>query len=657
VEISGRFEWLTIPQKESKSHHHTNAPKVIPAKSCPGCGWLDSEKRFERLSGEPGIRECWRCGLRWDVSLEVDLFLQKENIRLPPVELKSVPDTIKKFYRSNESDPMFFDLYLQAEKLNLKKGFDELICLNGNLKIIRMEHQIKTALTVLRKMRCRALLADEVGLGKTIEAGIIIKELIVRGLIKNAMILVPAGLCRQWKSEVLAKFDENFLIFTGRQLSEGDRKIIVSYDLAKRRPALLHHRWDLLVLDEVHSLKNRGTALYKFVEQLKSRFILGLSATPVQNSIDELYSIVNLIEPGMLGTIRSFKRKFIPGKKSKRFPHGNECELKELLTDVMIRNRRDTCDIRFPRRSVGIYYIEPSDAEKRLYESVSGYVREEYKSEFLRRTGMSAHMLSLIILQRELMSTPLAVMGTLNRIARRPGYPAIIKNRLLDYANQAGNIKKPSKLMALKQQLIRRKGERIVIFSEFVNSVRFLKQMIGSWGFRVMCLTGGCSSKQRSEILSRFKKAEGSILVSTEAGGVGLNLQFCRNLINYDLPWNPQRIEQRVGRIDRIGQEQDQVCILNLVCRDTIEEHVIDILAKKLRMFELVIGEVNDVLGKMPGGRSFERLIFDAAFLNGVRNDREYAFQKIAANAAFARTSFDHNKRFNSILNQFALEA
>ena len=657
MEISGRFEWLTIPQNDFESPDHTTDPTVFPARPCPGCGWVDSEYRYEKISGEPGTRECWRCGLRWGLSLEMNLFLKRENIQLPPVQLISQSGNIKQFFRSNESNPAFFDLHLQAERFNLKKGFDNLICLNAMSTIIRLEHQIQTALTVLQKMRCRALLADEVGLGKTIEAGIIIKELMIRGLISHVMILVPAGLCRQWQSELSIKFDEDFFIFSGKLLAESDQKLIVSYDLAKRRPSLLNHKWDMLILDEIHRLKNRGTALYKFVRQLKSRYILGLSATPLQNTLDELYSIVNLVKPGKLGTIRSFKRKFVPKNNPRGLLRGRENELKAILADVMIRNRRDTCATKFPHRRVGIYYIDPSSSEKQLYESVSGYVREEYKSEFLRNTGMSTHMLSLIILQRELMSTPRAVMGTLSRIALRPSYPETIKRRLLGYANLAQKIELPSKLLALKQLIRQRKGQRILIFSEFVNSVRFLKHNIGHWGLPAISLTGGHSHKRRAEILSQFQRTDGAILVTTEAGGVGLNLQFCHHLINYDLPWNPQRIEQRIGRIDRIGQKRDEVCIFNLICRNTIEEHVIEILAKKLRMFELIIGEVNEVLGHMTDKRSFERLISDAALGNVDLNDSRDAFNKIAENAVLARSSYDRNQRFNSILSRIGAVA
>jgi SNF2 family DNA or RNA helicase len=168
----------------------------------------------------------------------------------------------------------------------------------------------------------------------------------------------------------------------------------------------------------------------------------------------------------------------------------------------------------------------------------------------------------------------------------------------------------------------------------------------------VVSLTGSDAVNRRSEILSNFKSTDGAILVSTEAGGVGLNLQFCWNLVNFDLPWNPQRIEQRIGRIDRIGQKQDEVRIFNLVCRDTIEEYVVDILAKKLRMFELVIGEVNEVLGHLPGRRSLEQLITDAALLKGVGKDIPSAFQTIADKAVLARSNYDRNQRFNSVLNQ-----
>jgi len=630
---------------------------VCAAGTCPECGWLDSVERFEILSGESGGRECWRCGMRWDLTHEIYLFLGNENIKLPEVRLELICGDIKRFYRSNEKNPQWFERRLRAQQSSLQKGFERLICLNAVSNIEHLEHQIKTALTVLKKMRGRALLADEVGLGKTVEAGILVKELLIRRLAKDVLILVPAGLCRQWQNEFQHKFDENFQLFSDDELEQDSHKLIVSYDLAKRRPCLLNRRWDMLVLDEAHRLKNRSTTLYKFVKKLRRRYILALSATPIQNTLDELFSLVDLIQPGRLGTIRSFKRKFVAHGNPRGFVDGTQAELKDALADVVIRNRRDTCNLKFPRRRVGVYHITPSAVEIRLYESVSGYVHREYKNEFLRETGMTTHMLSLITLQRELMSTPQAVRQTLFRIARRTNYPAATVSRLLNYADLAGSITMPAKFQTLKQILTRYRGEKFVIFSEFLTSVDCLTKFIAGMGRPAFRLTGQANLKQRSEILAGFRHTDSAVLISTEVGGVGLNLQCCHCMVNFDLPWNPQRLEQRIGRIDRIGQPAHEVVVFNLVYRDTIEEYVVDILAKKLRMFELVLGEVNEILGQLPSGRSFEQRIANVLLSSLSRKNLDIAFGKLSADVIRARSNYDRQQRFKSIINQLGAEA
>ena len=654
---SGRFEWITIPQQTNIGQDRIGKAAVSAARACPECGWLDSVDRFARLSGRAGFKECWRCGMCWDLTLEINLFLENENLNLPQVRLEPNSGDIKQFYRSTGMNPNLFDLHLRTQRLNLQNGFEHLIYLNTGSNIEHLEYQIKTALTVLKKMRGRALLADEVGLGKTIEAGILIKEMLIRRLARHVLVLVPAGLCRQWQAELQDKFDVKFQLFFNSKLEENEQKLIVSYDVAKRRPCLLSRRWDMLVLDEAHRLKNRSTILYKFVKKLRSRHILALSATPIQNTLDELYSIVDLIQPGRLGTIRTFKRKFVSHSNPREIASGTEIELKDALADVMIRNRRDTCNIKFPRRRVGIHYITPSRIESQLYDSVSSYVHQEFKNEFLRETGMTPHMLSLIILQRELMSTPQAVRQTLIRIAQRPNYPIATVSRLLRYADLAGRITQPSKFQALSRILAQSKGEKLVIFSEFLNSAKCLTEFISAKGFPVFCLTGNVNPAKRSEIMAKFRRTHSAVLVSTEAGGVGLNLQCCHHMINFDLPWNPQRIEQRIGRIDRFGQANDEVYVFNLVCRDTIEEYVVDILAKKLRMFDVVIGEVNEILGHMSSDRSFEQRIANVLLSNSSRRNLNHAFGELSLDVIHARSRYDRNQRFNSIVNRIGAEA
>jgi SNF2 family DNA or RNA helicase len=174
-------------------------------------------------------------------------------------------------------------------------------------------------------------------------------------------------------------------------------------------------------------------------------------------------------------------------------------------------------------------------------------------------------------------------------------------------------------------------------------------------GLPVFCITGKVNPQQRSQILAGFERSKPAVLISSEAGGVGLNLQCCRRMVNFDLPWNPQRVEQRIGRIDRFGQEKDEVYIFNLICRDTIEEYVIDILAKKLRMFEIAIGEVNEILGHLPTGRSFEQRIADVLLSNLSRQNLDAAFGKLSTEIAAARSNYERNLRFKSIISSIGV--
>lgn len=209
--------------------------------------------------------------------------------------------------------PDWVKLRLQAEEIALSPGFDQLLSLDLN-SIDEYPHQIDAAMTALRRMRGRALLADEVGLGKTIEAGIVMKELLVRGLVRRVLILVPAPLTYQWQQEMLQKFDEEFTVASAPEDWSENDKVIASIDLAKRpehAQEILEASCDLLIVDEAHKLRNRTSQAWKFVNSIKRKYILLLTATPVHNDLSELYSLVTLLKPGLLKTYRTFRERYI----------------------------------------------------------------------------------------------------------------------------------------------------------------------------------------------------------------------------------------------------------------------------------------------------------------------------------------------------------
>ena len=210
---------------------------------------------------------------------------------------------------------------LRAARLATHAGFDDLICLPLVRDMELLEHQIRTAKTVLRRFRGRAMLCDEVGLGKTVEAGLVLSELHLRGLARSVLVLVPPSLIEQWQGEMRRKFSLDFTSHDDPAFkSLGDEswmscdRVIASIHTAKREPhrsAILARRWDLVVIDEAHHLRNRETQLWKFASQLQKQYILLLTATPVQNHLDELFNLVTLLEPGLLSTSRQFQKRFV----------------------------------------------------------------------------------------------------------------------------------------------------------------------------------------------------------------------------------------------------------------------------------------------------------------------------------------------------------
>ncbi len=650
---SARFEWLSIPEPENdEGAAREEAAEAHFSKQCPACGWLDSTAFFAKLGGGSGAQECWRCGTRFDVSDEISAFFQRQAVSLPGVRVVRGSCEPRSFFRAGRG-ARWCDIHLAGRRLTLRRGFDELLCLH-TARIEHLDHQIRTARTVMKRHRGRAILADEVGMGKTVEAGLVIKECLLRGLARNVLVLAPPGLVPQWKQELEEKFEETFQELRGRSPSGLPSRLISSYDRARGKAAsLLSGRiWDILVLDEAQRLKNRSTKLWGFVRELRSRYVLALTATPVENDLTELYAIVDLVRPGHLGTIRAFKSAFVARSDPRAPEEGRETALKETLSDILIRNRRDQTGLHLPRRKAAIAWIAPSASEKVLYDEVTRYVRKEFKRQFTRLTGNKTRMLSLITLQRELTSSPRAIQKTLARMAGREAYPEPVRDQLSRLAELAGRIQRPSKAEALLDILALFPARRFLVFTEFQETAEHLAGLVRDSGRAAFPLTGRHRTPQRSQTLERFFEVRSSVLVSTEVGGVGLNLQkACHSLVNYDLPWNPMRVEQRIGRLDRIGQDQE-ITIFNLAVKGTVEEHVIDILAKKLRLFEIVVGEMGTVLGHVDQATSLQQRIGEIWLQSRSAGEAARSFRALGDALAEAREGYDNTKRVNRVLDR-----
>ena len=398
---------------------------------------------------------------------------------------------------------------------------------------------------------------------------------------------------------------------------------------------LLQQEYDLLIVDEAHKLKHRSTQRFKFVSKIKKKYVLMLTATPVHNDLTELYNLITILKPGLLGTIRSFKRHFVASRDARR--PKNEAQLKKLLAGVMIRNRRSDVNIKFPARTSAIYHLALTEKERALYDSVSAYIRHEFE----KQTFHQFHLLSLTTLQKELCSSSRAVQATLAKMAERDYYPEAAKVRLRSFAAFANEITTNRKLEALVAILAQFPG-KFLIFTEFLETMHYIKEHLEGIGVTTQVFHGGLDLLQRRAAIRRFAD-DARVMISTQTGGEGVNLQFCHQLVNYDLPWNPMMVEQRIGRLHRLGQTHD-VAIFNFSVHGTIEAHVLDLLARKIRMFELVIGELDLILSESDERKTFEHRIQDIWLNSQDDAEMQRQFERLGAQLAQARKRFEKLK-------------
>ena len=504
-----------------------------------------------------------------------------------------------------------FDLSRRAAEFAASPGFDNLIGLPLLHDVELYPHQLKTVTTVLRRFRGRALLCDEVGLGKTIEAGMILLELFMRKLARRVLILTPPSLIEQWRGEMSRKFgldfithdDETFKALGAQAWSSFDR-ILASYHTARREPhraAVADQDWDMVIVDEAHHCRNRNTLLWKLVNALRKRYILLLTATPIQNNLEELYNLVTLLQPGLLSTARRFHSQFVD-RRDKLTPR-NLDQLHALLAEAMVRNRRSTVAVRLTRRFAQTLRVAPSPAEQALYADVTRFVKEH-----LRREDSPLSRMALITLQKELGSSGLAAAATLDRLAQTAKLPEAESPVLRALAEQSRRQIESAKVGRLLA-LLRDFPDKIVIFTQFRITQDHLFRILSQAGERAVLFHGSLSRQEKEQAIRAFQ-GQTRILLSTESGSEGRNLQFCHGICNFDLPWNPMRIEQRIGRLSRIGQTRD-VYVFNLVSAGTIEADLLHLLEAKINMFELVIGEIEMILGNLDEEREFEDIVFD----------------------------------------------
>ncbi|MBA7641001.1 RNA polymerase-associated protein RapA [subsurface metagenome] len=597
---------------------------------------------------------------------------------IPAAELLSYSVEEIKSYFSEEPWQLF--LSLEAIRYRFASLYDPLLAMNIS-KIDPLPHQIEAVYGyVLKLPRIRFLIADDPGAGKTIMAGLIIKELKLRHLIKRILIISPGHLKDQWRRELSERFDERFIVIDrgildslyGENVWQRENQAIASIDFAKREeilPSLGSSHFDLTIVDEAHKMsaymygdKTTKTGRYKLGEILSrvSDNLLFLTATPHRGDPENYRLFLDLLEPGFFAT-NEMVQESIQNKDNPLFIR----RIKEDLKDFEGRPL-------FLPRHVSTLYFElgtQSPNEKLLYNDLSRYVKTQYNLALTKGKKRNVAF-ALVILQRRLASSTYALLKSLGRRKKRledllegaeqrekrswSGYDpediddmseeerwreeeiwetlSVSENReelsaeintIEGLINQAKNIiqsEQEIKLSQLKDTMLDlgrqssvTENRKILIFTESRDTLEYLEKKISGWGYRVNTIHGGMKLENRVKAESVFKN-ETEVLVATEAAGEGINLQFCHLMINYDIPWNPNRLEQRMGRIHRYGQQRE-VFIFNLVARDTREGMVLERLFNKLEEIKEALGtdKVFDILSEVLTNTNLSQILTEAA--------------------------------------------
>jgi SNF2 family DNA or RNA helicase len=472
---------------------------------------------------------------------------------------------------------------LHAHRLAGAESFTELLSMARLVGVERHGYQIETVHRVLRTLRGRALLSDEVGLGKTIEALMVLLEYQVRGMANRVLVLAPPALVPQWVGELATKagIAARTTEHDGDALWRGDGVVVASLATARMQrnaPAVQAEPWDLVIVDEAHRVKRRGSSSWKLVDGLRSRFLLLLTATPIETELEELYQLVTLLKPGQFATPAVFRRRFVD-PASPTSPK-NRGALRELLGEVMVRNTRASCGLKLPPRYVSTVVVEPDGGERALYAAAMDVVRSATEPRVRRAAGL---------LLLEAGSSPAALRGTLDKYGGEPAFAAL---------RSAARVDETRKGRALVD-IVRAGGvAQVLVFTRYRATVRWLVELLVRERISHAAVHGDLAGADKQTALARFRAGDVQVLVSTDVGSEGHNLQHCHRLVNFDLPWNPMVIEQRIGRLHRFGQTSE-VEVFNLCARGSMEERILGVLHDRVRLFELVVGEMDMVLGNL----------------------------------------------------------
>lgn len=524
--------------------------------------------------------------------------------------------------------------------------------------IIPLPHQLHVLNRAMETNNIRYILADEVGLGKTIEAGMIIRELKSRGLVSRILVVCPTGLVTQWASEMQEKFHEKFQVIlpsdydTIRRLTDNDDvygqfdQVISPMDSIKpiekhagwseekvekyneeRIYSIINSGWDLIIIDEAHRVAGSSgeVARYKLGNLLAqaSPYLLLLSATPHNGKTEPFLRLIRLLDADAFPNAKSIVREQVA-------PFLIRTEKREAIDNngnLLFKNRIT--------HLVTISWDERNNLQRELYEMVSSYVAKTYNKALRNRKKNMCLIFLLIIMQRMVTSSTAAIRQSLERrlnvLLEQRTCVGDLREEDLDELNIEDGVEDALEAISLDMELeieelkqiislakqaqfqnqdakvepllneidailSEDRTQKVIIFTEFVATQTYLQELLVNRGYTVTILNGGMSIDERNAAMQEFKTST-SIFISTDAGGEGLNLQFANIIINYDLPWNPMKIEQRCGRVDRIGQQRD-VHIYNFIVGETVENRVREVLEEKLSVIlkEMGVDKYSDVL-------------------------------------------------------------
>ncbi len=614
------------------------------------------------------------------------------------------------------ADGRRFMLKSESFMLKLAYAYNKILSLSNSRTRI-LAHQVESTHRIVNSFRQRFLVADEVGLGKTIEAGLVIKEMIYRHNYSRILIVCPASLLFQWQNEMESKFNEKFIIMDRRVLKKAaaggkagnpwnaHNKVICSLDFIKNKgfgEDLSRTSWDAVIFDEAHRLRRdaaASTMAYNAAEVIssKTKSLILLSATPFRGKLEELYYLIALIDKNILGPFQSFYNEYC-------LDGADLSGLKRKLDQVVIRRTKNEVG-GFTKRHARTIRFDLYDDERFLYDETTRYVVEEFNralqvenravgfvmTVFQKLLDSSSYALKVALGNRsvrlkellaraeagcqELVEFNNVIFDTAtvsendeidddsSLMVRRTIDELKIEiatlDRLVDIASKIDVNKKGEKLIRLVRDLSRKGHKKFLIFTQFRTTQDYLYSLLGEYD--TVVFNGSMNRDQKEDAIRRFRD-EAAVLIATEAGGEGRNMQFCDVLVNYDLPWSPLKIEQRIGRIHRFGQPND-VHIYNFSTRGTVAERVLEVLTEKLKLFEESIGTPDIMLGQIEDEVNLNTLFMEMATGRKRKRDVEHelsdridsarqSFEKLSELTVAGRMDFNYDEYYRVTLKE-----